>query len=401
MGRIPRLAPRLRHELGCPVRYAPLVPGIFLEQGDGTLAHLQGEMYESENQLQTLLEKHPELLLGETAEAEGPTSYLLVRRESGVPETVGGSDRWFLDHIFLDREGVPTLVEVKRSTDSRIRREVVGQMLDYAANILAHWPPERMRQEFESRCEQADPSPIDPIQEVQTISDEDYDDYWIRVKTNLAAKRLRLIFVADYIPASLRTIVEFLNEQMRAAEVLAIEVKQHKGDGVTVLTTEVIGRTSTARHTKSVREKREWNEELALEELRRQSAPREEVAVAERFLEWGRGRKLEISWGSGAIIGWGWCVIKSADGLTAGPFGISTNRKFDLYPAQMRRLPPFDQDQVRLDFIRQIATAAKMPIEDKVIDQSFKSFPLGTFSQSYEALIGALDEFVKKTSTEL
>jgi hypothetical protein len=66
---------------------------------------------------------------------------LLVRREAGVPEAEGAADRWFLDHVFLDGEGVPTLVEVKRSTDTRIRREVVGQMLDYAANILAHWSP--------------------------------------------------------------------------------------------------------------------------------------------------------------------------------------------------------------------------------------------------------------------
>jgi hypothetical protein len=47
----------------CPVRYCPLVPGIFLERGEGELVHLQGETYESENQLQTLVEKHSELLL--------------------------------------------------------------------------------------------------------------------------------------------------------------------------------------------------------------------------------------------------------------------------------------------------------------------------------------------------
>jgi hypothetical protein len=34
----------------------------------------------------------------------------------------------------FDQNAVPTLVEVKRSSDTRIRREVVGQMLDYAAN---------------------------------------------------------------------------------------------------------------------------------------------------------------------------------------------------------------------------------------------------------------------------
>ena len=170
-------------------------------------------MYESEDQLQALLEESPELLLGETAESDSPTRYLLVRREAGVPGAEGDPDQWFLDHVFLDGGGVPTLVEVKRSTDTRIRREVVGQMLDYAANILAHWPPERMRVEFELRCERAG---IDPVGEVSDVSGAEYEDYWTRVKTNLAAKRLRLVFVADHIPPTLQTIVEFLNEQMSA-----------------------------------------------------------------------------------------------------------------------------------------------------------------------------------------
>jgi hypothetical protein len=36
--------------------------------------------------------------------------------------------------LIIDQHAIPTLVEVKRSTDTRIRREVVSQMLDYAAN---------------------------------------------------------------------------------------------------------------------------------------------------------------------------------------------------------------------------------------------------------------------------
>jgi hypothetical protein len=53
-----------------------------------------------------------------------------VQAEIGIGEEPDRSARWSLDHLFLD---VPTLVEVKRSTDTRVRREVVGQMLDYAA----------------------------------------------------------------------------------------------------------------------------------------------------------------------------------------------------------------------------------------------------------------------------
>lgn len=63
-----------------------------------------------------------------------------------------GGNRWSLDHLFLDQDAVPTLVEVKRSDDTRIRREVVGQMLDYAANGVVYWPAERLRVDFETRC---------------------------------------------------------------------------------------------------------------------------------------------------------------------------------------------------------------------------------------------------------
>ena len=50
-----------------------------------------------------------------------------------------GVERWSVDHLLLDQDAIPTLVEVKRSSDSRIRREVVGQMLDYAANAVTYW----------------------------------------------------------------------------------------------------------------------------------------------------------------------------------------------------------------------------------------------------------------------
>lgn len=39
----------------------------------------------------------------------------------------------------MTRAGFPVLVELERATDTRLRREVVGQMLDYAANGTAHW----------------------------------------------------------------------------------------------------------------------------------------------------------------------------------------------------------------------------------------------------------------------
>src|SRR5581483_616689 len=125
---------------------------IYLRQSDGTLTPMIESPFAAEDLLQELLEKYPNLLAGDQIDGAEDRRWLLVARELGVPDEEGAPDRWSLDHLFLDQNGVPTLVEVKRSSDTRIRREVVGQMLDYAANAVVYWPPEQLRLRFEARC---------------------------------------------------------------------------------------------------------------------------------------------------------------------------------------------------------------------------------------------------------
>jgi hypothetical protein len=105
--------------------------------------------YATENLLQELLAARPALLSADSVAHR----WLLVSREAGVASQQGGGDRWSLDHLFIDERGTPTLVEVKRSTDTRIRREVVGQMVEYAANALAHWSLADIRARFSAVCE--------------------------------------------------------------------------------------------------------------------------------------------------------------------------------------------------------------------------------------------------------
>ena len=107
---------------------------IFLIADGGDLVALNRQHYPSEDHLQDLLARFPGVLPGDEFDPITPRRWLLVSREAGIPGEKDGGDRWSLDHLFLDQDGVPTLVEVKRSSDTRLRREVVGQMLDYAAN---------------------------------------------------------------------------------------------------------------------------------------------------------------------------------------------------------------------------------------------------------------------------
>ncbi|MEV4455811.1 hypothetical protein [Microbispora sp. NPDC049633] len=74
------------------------------------------------------------------------------------------------------------------------------------------------------------------------------DEFFIRVADNLRTGRIRMVFVADVVPDELRRIVEFLNEQMNPAEVLAVEVKQYLAEGYPgkTLVPVVYGRTAAA-----------------------------------------------------------------------------------------------------------------------------------------------------------
>jgi len=271
---------------------------IFLINGDD-LVEMTERPYDSEDVLQTLVARYPNLLAREQVDPTEPRRWLLVTREAGIPDREGGGSRWSLDHLFLDQEGIPTLIEVKRSSDTRIRREVVGQMLDYAANVVAFWPVGTIRDKLEERCRR---DKLDAEHELAVVAGEaSPDEYWERVKTNLEARRLRLVFVADAVPVELQRIVEFLNDQMTRTQVIAIEIKRFASpDGHETLVPRVIGQTAAAQQAKSTGTEpgRQWDEESFLLDLS-ERAGAEATAVARELLEWSRSRGLRVWWGRG------------------------------------------------------------------------------------------------------
>lgn len=236
---------------------------VFVVDKNNALVELSRSDYQTEDLFQTLLPDHPALL----RHASGDTgALLLVERERTVPDSQDGSPRWYLDHLFLDRAGVPVLVEVKRASDTRLRREVVAQMLDYAANGVAYWPIDEISEVFADEAGNED-----AVARLGAFLDgQDRDGFWRQVESNLKSGRLRMVFVADVIPKELRRVVEFLNEQMRPAEVMAIEVQHFEGpNGLRVLTPLLIGVTERAVAIKSVeRAKTPLSEEEWLDALR-------------------------------------------------------------------------------------------------------------------------------------
>jgi hypothetical protein len=327
-------------------------PGIFLVGEHGDLVEMRERPYDSEAVLQELLERYPNLLAGDESADDRPRRWILVKREAGVGTELDGGDRWWIDHLFLDQDGVPTLVEVKRSTDSRIRREVVGQMLDYAANALAYWPVERLQLAFEQTCAARGVSPESALADVLS-ADGDEEQFWTSVRTNLQAGRMRLVFVADLIPAELERVVEFLNRNMPSVEVVALEVKQYVGGVQTTLVSRVLGQSAATRQSKSVaREKRDWDDESffahALE-----VCETADVDVMRDLLAWARQRSLRIAWGHGATEGTFFPCL-DIGGHAYWPYRLRSTGVIEFQFYWMLRRPPFENEDVRDEFRRRL-----------------------------------------------
>jgi len=85
--------------------------GIYLIQNDGQPVEMGQQKYGSENLLQEMLIRSPNLLAGDQVNAAEPRRWLLVAREAGLPGEEGSGDRWSVDHLFLDQDAIPTIVE--------------------------------------------------------------------------------------------------------------------------------------------------------------------------------------------------------------------------------------------------------------------------------------------------
>jgi len=304
-----------------------------------------------------------------------PRRWLLVSREAPVSSEEDGTNRWSVDHLFLDQDAVPTLIEVKQSKNTDIRRKVVGQMLDYAANAVVYWPVDAIEEMFESSCDAQNISSDVKLREFLGDS-VDPAAFWQRVRTNLEAGRIRMLFVADEIPVELRRIVEFLNLQMRPAEVLAVEIKRYSGQGQKSLISRVIGKTEEATARKEPRTGIVWNEESFFNEMysRRGS---EESRIARKIFEWARDKLPIIWWGRGKYDGSFFPGLEHK-GMTYYPIAIWTYGKVEMQFQWLKTKPPFDDEQKRKEILNELNKIPNVNIPENAITRR-PNIPLSVF----------------------
>lgn len=314
---------------------------IFVFNPEGALVPIFERPYESEAIFQEMLAKYPELLLG--GDERTPYSgLLLIAREQGIANKDGGGKHFSLDHLFVDQNGVPTLVEVKRRSDTRNRREIVAQMLDYASNGLATWRVDDLRCNFERTWTDDGKDPANVLTDFLGEG-SDHEDFWRAIEENIRTERIRMVFVADEISPELRRIVAFLNRQMRSSEMLAIELRQYIGEGVRAFVPDVVVKPEaltggSMRSTIGIQSP--WNEERFMAALASRAGP-EAVDVARTILEWGKRTVSTIWYGQGTRDG-SLAPILTWKGTNYYPVILWTYGRIEVQFQWLQARPPFD-----------------------------------------------------------
>lgn len=284
---------------------------------------LERQNYEWEQDLQALIAHNPELI-SRNRSNENPMLYL-VDREIGVyDKSEDQSESYSLDHLYVSADAVPVLVEVKRSSDTRIRREVVGQMLDYASHASL-WNVDKLRSLALAN---------NPGAEAAAILDA--DDFWDTVATNLKAERMRLVFVSDIIPDRLVPIIEFLDNHLDGIEVYGVSLTKYQSNGATMFAKSIVECPGPAPELSL--QKRAWDYDSFLAQATQLGGISLYNAV-KRIVDWGMNAFPHYKFGSGRKFGTlSFYATKSTSAyvLMIEPWGYEM--RVDLYPQYTSRL---------------------------------------------------------------
>jgi hypothetical protein len=264
---------------------------------------VEAEAFESEAILQGYLETFPSLIPLEGVQ-EHPAPLLVIGREVSVPP---GS----IDLLLIDTEGVLTIVETKMARNPESRRQVMGQILEYASYISRWGAADIERQAHDYLRSEPAPEELRGLSLYEAlgklVGDEEtphddivsMDELRVKVEENLGKGRMRLIVAVDEVVEPLRATITFLNT-FSAFEVLLLQVSQFRTDPSTRIFVPSVFGYSGRVLPPPVRQK--WDEDRFIEHLEASNDAETvaySVTIYQRLKEWTDHHL----WGSGTTYG--------------------------------------------------------------------------------------------------
>ena len=163
------------------------------------------EKHFQENWVQKIIHKNPQILPIDDIES-GFAPLISLGRE--IATSVG-----YIDNLYISPNGYLTIVETKLWRNPEAKREVVGQIIDYAKE-LANWNFTKLNDGVKISSQLYNNNSkgiIELINEFETI--EEHEEYKIidNIERNLKRGRFLLLIVGDGIRESVEEMIDFLS----------------------------------------------------------------------------------------------------------------------------------------------------------------------------------------------
>lgn len=282
---------------------------VYRIQSNGKIAAMQRlHCKDEKRELQDVLEQNADLLPGDQISPEDPRRWLLIKREMPVPHPETGIDHWSIDFVYTDQDAVPTFVECKRHDDTRARREIVGQLLEYAANGHHYWDKDTLLARARETAKQKGSELDQLVASFAPTGGLTADAFFDQIVQNLREGQLRLVFFLEEASMELRSIVDFLNKQMERTEVLLVEARMYSQDDARILVPSLFGYSEQARAVKRIvtvsgtSARRVWDYDSFFLEIEGRFGS-VEVSAMRELVNQVQTLKYETYWGAGRSEG--------------------------------------------------------------------------------------------------
>lgn len=334
---------------------------------------VESAAYGNENALQKLLAESPGLIsIDEIRPNAGPL--VLAARE--FPLAVGS-----VDLLAFTAAGDIAVIECKLAANQEVKRKVIGQVIDYAANL---W--EMSYEELDGVIRSKLGNNLAELVKA-AVQEAEWDEEAFRGKVSdtLASGNFMLMIVVDEINDELARIVRFVNAcGSPSFEFAALEMRRFQAENVEMLAPRVFG---PARVMKTRSEPgNKWDEASFFEELERRQGEAA-VAAAQRILDWGQD-KVHVWWGEGKRSG-SFVPYFFYRGIEHQLFAVYTYGMLEIYFQFYSVKPPFDAEEKRRELLNKLNQIEGIKIPAEAINRR------PSISLAEMAKYGTVEEFLR------
>jgi hypothetical protein len=294
-----------------------------------------------------------------------------------------------IDLIGIGSTGSITIMECKLARNHQIKREVVGQVLDYAESL---WETDLLvlSEAFRAR---AGSDPFEAIRRQFGEDAESFDEEACRaeVARRLREGDFRLLVAVDRIDPELRRIIQYVNSRGGAGpglRLVAVEFPRYQQGTILVLVPEAYGDELAQRKASSSRESRRW----AVEDYFAALAPDSPLApIVRRLLDWGADRRLTVRMGQGQTPSPMWRL--DSLGVDHSLFSVDIGGRLWLSLGNLRgRLGTTDEGVVRT-LIEQLNTISGIKVAHDASGPAVPLLSLGR-DEAFAAFTAAWDRVI-------